>query len=72
LWEQLPALRLPILLIAGELDSKFVAINRQMVAQLGYGRLHIIPQAGHTTHLERPSMFQTAVNSFLTAESAED
>lgn len=65
LWEKLPELALPTLLIAGELDSKFVAINEQMVGLLPNGRLHLIPQAGHTTHLERPLEFATAVTNFL-------
>ena len=69
LWGQLATLTLPSLLVAGELDTKFVAINQQMAEQLANGRLHIIPQAGHTTHLEQPSLFQTAVKSFLTTES---
>jgi 2-succinyl-6-hydroxy-2,4-cyclohexadiene-1-carboxylate synthase len=72
LWPHLPALTVPTLLIVGELDGKFVAINQQMVKQLGNGRLHIIPQAGHTTHLERPSAFHTAVTSFLTAKKAKN
>ena len=65
LWAQLPTLNLPTLLLAGELDSKFVAINKKMVDLLPNGRLHIIPQAGHTTHLERPLLFRTAVTDFL-------
>ena len=65
LWEKLPSLTLPTLLIAGELDGKFVAINEQMEKALPNGRLHIIPQAGHTTHLERPFAFETAVMEFL-------
>ncbi|MBK8900074.1 MAG: 2-succinyl-6-hydroxy-2,4-cyclohexadiene-1-carboxylate synthase [Anaerolineaceae bacterium] len=65
LWDALPGLRLPTLLIAGELDSKFVAINEQMAGLLPNGRLHLIPHAGHTTHLERPSEFATAVLTFL-------
>ena len=65
LWEALPTLNLPTLLIAGELDSKFVAINEKMARQLPNGRFHIIPHAGHTTHLEQPELFQTAVMHFL-------
>ena len=65
LWGALPALALPTLLIVGALDSKFVAINQQMVARLPNGRLHITPHAGHTVHLERPSAFETAVCQFL-------
>ncbi len=67
LWNALPNLHLPTLLMVGELDSKFVTINKKMAATLPDGRLHIIPQAGHTTHLERPKLFATAVNNFLTA-----
>jgi 2-succinyl-6-hydroxy-2,4-cyclohexadiene-1-carboxylate synthase len=65
LWAHLPTLSLPTLLIVGELDTKFVAINQQMSDRLANGRLHIIPQAGHTTHLERPELFCTIVTTFL-------
>lgn len=65
LWEKLPALTLPTLLIAGELDTKFVTINKEMAELLPNSRLHLIPQAGHTTHLERPSAFATAVLTFM-------
>lgn len=71
LWPLLPELRLPALLIAGALDGKFVAINRQMAAQLPNGRLHIKPGAGHTVHLERPSQFQTAVTQFLLGQKTK-
>ena len=65
LWPQLAAVQQPTLLIVGELDTKFVAINQQMVAQLANGRLQVIPRAGHTTHLEQPEQFATAVIQFL-------
>jgi 2-succinyl-6-hydroxy-2,4-cyclohexadiene-1-carboxylate synthase len=61
----LSALQLPTLLLAGELDSKFVTINQQMAAQIPNARLEIIEGAGHTTHLERPSAFQQSVLNFL-------
>ena len=65
LWPMLPKLTLPTLLITGELDDKFVAINQKMESELPNGRLHTIPHAGHTVHLEQPSLFETAVISFL-------
>ncbi|MCP4420856.1 MAG: 2-succinyl-6-hydroxy-2,4-cyclohexadiene-1-carboxylate synthase [Chloroflexi bacterium] len=65
LWQQLPMLELPALLLAGALDGKFVTINEQMGALLPNGRLQIIPNAGHTVHLERPERFETAVIEFL-------
>lgn len=57
LWGQLGNLTMPVLLQTGELDGKFTAINRQMAAQMPTAQLKIIPNAGHTVHLERPSLF---------------
>ena len=64
LWEQLPQLHLPVLLLAGELDSKFVTIARQMAAQLPQAQLRLIPNAGHTIHLEQPSGWTETVGVF--------
>lgn len=61
LWPLLPKMTLPTLLLAGKLDRKFVAINQQMARQLPNGRLQIIPNTGHTIHLEQPELFRTAV-----------
>lgn len=61
LWEQLAALTIPTLLLAGELDTKFVTINRQMAALLPNAHLEIVPGAGHTVHLERPLAWQESV-----------
>lgn len=65
LWPYLPTLQLPTLLLAGELDSKFMGINQQMAAQMPDAKLEIIAQAGHTIHLERPYAFQQSVLNFL-------
>lgn len=64
LWEQLPALAAPALLLVGELDTKFVVINREMAALLPDAHLEIVPGAGHTVHLERPLAWQTAVTRY--------
>jgi 2-succinyl-6-hydroxy-2,4-cyclohexadiene-1-carboxylate synthase len=65
LWPRLPELRLPALLIAGELDAKYCAIARQMAAALPNARLAIVPGAGHAVHLERPEGFAALVQQFL-------
>lgn len=65
LWDKLPTLTLPVLQIVGQLDQKFVGINEQMAALLPNTRLEIMPQAGHTVHLERPLYFNVAVVPFL-------
>lgn len=65
LWERLPEIRVPALLIAGALDEKFTAIARQMAAGLPQARLAVVPGAGHSVHAERPQAFQAAVIQFL-------
>jgi 2-succinyl-6-hydroxy-2,4-cyclohexadiene-1-carboxylate synthase len=64
LYTSLPTLNLPVLLLAGELDSKFCTIAQQMASQLPQARLQIIPGAGHTIHLEQPEAFVTCVGEF--------
>jgi len=61
---QLPGLRLPVLLLTGELDTKFTAIARQMAQALPQAQLRIIPGAGHTVHLEQPQEFASHVSDF--------
>jgi 2-succinyl-6-hydroxy-2,4-cyclohexadiene-1-carboxylate synthase len=65
LWPRLPDLTLPVLLLAGALDAKFVAIGRQMAAVLPRARLEIVPDAGHTLHWERPLAFSRLALDFL-------
>jgi 2-succinyl-6-hydroxy-2,4-cyclohexadiene-1-carboxylate synthase len=65
LWEQLSTLSVPTLLLAGALDQKFRVIAEQMATYLPKATVAIIPDAGHTIHLEQPKAFQTAVINFL-------
>jgi 2-succinyl-6-hydroxy-2,4-cyclohexadiene-1-carboxylate synthase len=61
---RLPTLHIPVLLIAGELDTKFCAIARQMAQALPQAQLCIVPNAVHTVHLEQPEVFDTIVKDF--------
>jgi len=61
LWGKLGRLPMPVLLLAGALDSKFSSLNRQMAAQIPAARLEIVSGAGHTIHLERPSRFSRLI-----------
>ena len=69
LWPRLAKLSLPLLLIAGALDEKFVTIARKMARALPAGscppRLEIVPEAGHTVHLERPILYARLVREWL-------
>ncbi len=65
LWDRLPEVRVPTLLIAGELDTKFMNIARAMAESLPNARLEIVPEAGHTAHLEQPEVFDRLVLDWL-------
>ncbi len=45
---------IPIRLVAGEKDDKFLAIARSMLSRLKRGRLTVVSGAGHNVLLERP------------------
>ncbi|MCA9957800.1 MAG: 2-succinyl-6-hydroxy-2,4-cyclohexadiene-1-carboxylate synthase [Anaerolineales bacterium] len=65
LWPFLADLSLPVLLLVGELDEKFVSINRRMHNLLLNSQLEIVAGAGHTVHEERPYRFQQHIHNFL-------
>ena len=65
LWEHLSENEIPLLLIVGDLDSKFVQINRQMQSLCKYAQLEIIPSCGHNIHFENPIVFIEKIQSFL-------
>lgn len=65
LWPRLGELAMPVLLLAGALDEKFLTINRRMAAFMPNATLQLIEEAGHTIHLERPDEFSAAVTKFL-------
>lgn len=65
LWAKLGALPMPVLLIAGELDSKYTELAAKMSQQIPDARLEIIPGVGHNVHLENPKQFGKVVSVFL-------
>jgi 2-succinyl-6-hydroxy-2,4-cyclohexadiene-1-carboxylate synthase len=64
LYARLPTLHIPVLLIAGALDTKFTAIAQRMGHALPQSQLRIVPAAGHTVHLEQPQLFTSLVGDF--------
>jgi 2-succinyl-6-hydroxy-2,4-cyclohexadiene-1-carboxylate synthase len=65
LWGHLGEVDRPVLLLAGELDAKFAAINNRMTGAMPTARFEMIPGAGHAIHLERPEVFIQIVGDFL-------
>ena len=62
---QVGALRIPTLLVAGELDAKYVAIARDLEATIDGAKLALVADAGHAVHLEQPAVMAEHVTSFL-------
>ena len=56
---------MPVLLIAGGLDRKFVGIAGQMGVRIADATLSVVPGAGHAVHLERPDEFLGDVREFI-------
>jgi 2-succinyl-6-hydroxy-2,4-cyclohexadiene-1-carboxylate synthase len=66
LWGRLDELRMPVLLLNGDLDRKFARIGRRMAALIGpNARRAGVAGAGHAAHLERPEATAELVAAFL-------
>ncbi|GAB2543856.1 2-succinyl-6-hydroxy-2,4-cyclohexadiene-1-carboxylate synthase [Gracilibacillus alcaliphilus] len=64
-WGSLPDLVMPIVLVVGEQDQKFVQINQQMDQLLVNSRLIQVKEAGHAIHVEQSDFFGTIVEEFI-------
>jgi 2-succinyl-6-hydroxy-2,4-cyclohexadiene-1-carboxylate synthase len=65
LWGQLHELKLPVCIIVGEEDRKFWRIGWEMFAMLPNAQLHMLTQAGHTSHLEQAESYTQVVLGFM-------
>jgi 2-succinyl-6-hydroxy-2,4-cyclohexadiene-1-carboxylate synthase len=66
LWDKLQQNQTPLLLIVGEYDAKFIAINSEIVRLCQSARLAVATQCGHNIHFENPQLFAQYVQNFLT------
>jgi 2-succinyl-6-hydroxy-2,4-cyclohexadiene-1-carboxylate synthase len=62
---RLGALTMPTLLLVGALDTKYVALGRQLSSILPNAELQVIEHTGHAAHLEREIIFAIQVGEFL-------
>jgi 2-succinyl-6-hydroxy-2,4-cyclohexadiene-1-carboxylate synthase len=61
----------PVLLVAGALDERFVAHAQELERLLPRAELRLIPDAGHAAHVERPDVFADVVRDFLRRVEAQ-
>ena len=65
-WDGLEVLEMPVLLVAGTLDAKFMEIAKRMAARLPKATFCSI-EAGHAIHVEKPAEFATIVREYLSS-----
>lgn len=64
MWQELPALSMPVQLIVGEQDTKYLEIAKAMLAALPDGHLEVIRAAGHNPVLETPDKVDQLLAAF--------
>lgn len=65
LWKKLRQNQIPLLLLVGELDKKFIEINQKMASLCPISRLEIISNTGHNIHIENPQIYSKIIIDFL-------
>ena len=65
LWGKLSNHQIPTLLMVGEYDDKFQAINTEMAELCQVAKVKIIPESGHNIHWENPSEWIESIINFL-------
>jgi 2-succinyl-6-hydroxy-2,4-cyclohexadiene-1-carboxylate synthase len=64
-WNKLPVFQKRVLLIVGERDARYRELGERMHALLPTSELAVVPEAGHTVHLDQPDAFITLVKNAL-------
>lgn len=65
LWNRLPEIRIPVLVISGAHDTKFTVIGNRMAGLIPGARTAVIAAAGHATHLESPEAVAPVLRDFI-------
>ena len=69
LWKKLKAVSIPIDLLVGTQDWKFLTLNQHMARIAPNARLNRIPGVGHNIHVECPEMIDRILQSRLRLEA---
>jgi 2-succinyl-6-hydroxy-2,4-cyclohexadiene-1-carboxylate synthase len=66
LWDRLPAIGAPTLVVTGELDRVYRDLGRRMATSLPHATLVEVPNAGHAVPWEQPELFAATIAGWLT------
>lgn len=70
LWDALPALAMPVLLVAGALDARYRALADAMAAVLPRAERAVVAGSGHAVPIEAPAALAARVARFLEGTAA--
>ena len=65
LWDKLLYHQIPTLLMVGDSDNKFQAINTEIAELCQVAKVKIIPESGHNIHCENPREWIETMINFL-------
>ena len=66
LWTRLDEIECPTLVLVGEHDAKFTELGQRLVDGLTNAELVVVPDAGHSVHLEQPEATVEAIATWST------
>lgn len=70
LWDALEQIAVPVLVLAGETDAKFIRLGEELSHRIGTNaRFQTVPNAGHACHLEQPSACAQMISDHLKASA---
>jgi len=61
----LPEIRVPSLIIVGANDTPFLAAADYMASKISHSTKTVIPNAGHSSNIDQPALFNQAVLEFV-------
>ena len=68
-WKQLPSIKIPVLLVHGEMDTKYMSIHKQMRERNIRFDIAQIPMVGHAPHIEAPHKTATVIQNWYQKHS---
>lgn len=64
-WGKLQTITIPVLLITGGFDKKFIRISQEMKQFIPKVQELTVNDAGHAIHVEKPTLFATMIKEYL-------
>lgn len=69
--DSLPGIRVPTLIVVGDLDTPFIAPSEYMAKKIPGARLEVIRGAGHLANLDQPDAFNDILLGFVDSLPAD-